>query len=448
MDPAIEPTETGSPIPARHRAGEIPRTLGIRLLAALLAGLWAGLGLIVLVGYRPGGPWDQAVGLAACVPAAIAAIAIVRPPVPGTWHGTLAVTWLIVITSLIVMPLIGLVVTQLVTGVGRTLLPSPEVIYAAIVATAATCLVTALGLVAARTRDPDPVTGRPAAGSPIDRRAGVFAAASIALATTLVIAGGFGAATWGNERGIDAQPAGASRFGPTDAVLPVPRCADPVAIGDGAALHMEAELRIDDEPVGTALLDGVRSGIDEAWQGSADGPSGPVVTGYVRLDETAAILRAGRWVDAAVDPFGLAGPDGLTVDGPVAATAHDPDLPPVAEDAGVELIEGAKARRCRTAIDGPTANEAFLPIRWLAGGDPVAVLAPLTAWRGTLDWWVFADGQLGQARLVLNGLPADAWDSPGIQGELQLVLTATDRDEPHPVVAPADTAPTPAASAR
>ena len=90
-----------------------------------------------------------------------------------------------------------------------------------------------------------------------------------------------------------------------------------------------------------------------------------------RIAESEHFLRAGRWTDAPIDPFDLAGKDGLTVDGPVAATAHDPDLPPVAEDAGVELIDGAKARRCRTAIDGTIAIDAFLPIRWLAGGDPV-----------------------------------------------------------------------------
>ena len=37
----------------------------------------------------------------------------------------------------------------------------------------------------------------------------------------------------------------------------------------------------------------------------------------------------------------------------------------VPEDLGIEIIEGARARHCRTFIDGPTALDAFLPLRWL-----------------------------------------------------------------------------------
>ena len=48
---------------------------------------------------------------------------------------------------------------------------------------------------------------------------------------------------------------------------------------------------MDDEPVGSAFLSGERQGTDEHWTGSADGPSGPVVTGYTRVGDEAWRLR-------------------------------------------------------------------------------------------------------------------------------------------------------------
>ena len=55
--------------------------------------------------------------------------------------------------------------------------------------------------------------------------------------------------------------------------------------------------------------------------------------------------------------------------------------------------------------DGPTALDTFLPLRWLAGGQLLTVTHPLTEWRGTLDWWVFTDGQLGQSSHHHQRLP-------------------------------------------
>ena len=55
-----------------------------------------------------------------------------------------------------------------------------------------------------------------------------------------------------------------------------------------------------------------------------------------------------------------------------------------AEDRGIEVIEGARARRCRVAVDGATFRAAFPQIRWLVGD------ADLERWRGQLDYWVFA----------------------------------------------------------
>lgn len=422
----------GVPATPRPDGGDSapPRAIWLRIFAGILAGLWTGLGLAVLITYRPGGPLDVAVGLAAFLPVAVVTVAIVWPPVAHTWRGAAAVIWLAITAALLVIPLIGLVGRQLVLGVGRTLLPSPEVAYGAVLATVATALYATLGLVSVRgARSGEAATD-------IDRRPGVFAASAAAVAITVAIGVVFGSLAWVNDAALREVPVPPSRFGPTDPVLPLPRCADPLAIGAGAALTLEVEAREDDEPIGTALLTGERAGTDERWTGSADGPLGPVVTGYTRIGGQAWILADGRWAETTIDPFGLAGLADLTVDGPVAVTVRRPDRPPVAEDLGVEIVGGAKARRCRTAIDGPTAHRAFVALRWLAGGDPVAVRAPLTAWRGTLDWWVFADGQLGQAFLSLNGYPGDAWGRRGIQGEIRARLTATDRGAPHAIVAP------------
>jgi hypothetical protein len=58
---------------------------------------------------------------------------------------------------------------------------------------------------------------------------------------------------------------------------------------------------------------------------------------------------------------------------------------------------------------------------------------PLVAWRGTFDWWVFGDGQLGEAVVTIGGYPGDAWPSSGLQGSITARLTATMRDVTHEV---------------
>jgi hypothetical protein len=54
----------------------------------------------------------------------------------------------------------------------------------------------------------------------------------------------------------------------------------------------------------------------------------------------------------------------------------------------------------------------------------------LKEWRGSLDWWVFGDGELGMATLILGGLPIDAWPVQAVQGSLRARLTAVDRGSP------------------
>ena len=91
------------------------------------------------------------------------------------------------------------------------------------------------------------------------------------------------------------------------------------------------------------------------------------------------------------------------------------------EDHGLELIEGARARRCRVAVDGATFRATFPQVRWLVGD------ADLERWRGQLDYWVFLDGELGQIAGSING-EATELGVDAILGTIEIRLTATERD--------------------
>jgi hypothetical protein len=149
-----------------------------------------------------------------------------------------------------------------------------------------------------------------------------------------------------------------------------------------------------------------------------------------------------RWRETDPDPFGLADPDALTRDGPARTVVGGVLGPVVAADHGLEVIEGARARHCRTFVDGTTALSAFLPLRWLVSGSPTALPTELGAWRGDLDWWVFGDDQLGRAAIEVSGLRSDAWAAPpAIEGTLRADLDVTDRTVPVDVTGPAGSQP-------
>ena len=124
----------------------------------------------------------------------------------------------------------------------------------------------------------------------------------------------------------------------------------------------------------------------------------------------------GSWV--RVEPAEVAGE---SVDLQVLSTALTIGNRAAAEDRGVEVIEGARARRCRVAVDGVTFEAAFPQIRWLVGD------ADLHRWRGQLDYWVFVDGQLGQ---VVGDAGGDAagLGPDALIGDVSAHLTATERD--------------------
>ena len=133
--------------------------------------------------------------------------------------------------------------------------------------------------------------------------------------------------------------------------------------------------------------------------------------------EAGSYLPVGGWrTSNETDPGQYA------LDRTLADTVLSPGFRATAEDRGVEVIEGARARRCRVAVDGDTFVSAVPQVRWLVGD------ADLHRWRGQLDYWVFLDGQLGQVAGNVNGNAAEIKPA-ALLGTIELRLTATDRDQ-------------------
>ena len=71
-------------------------------------------------------------------------------------------------------------------------------------------------------------------------------------------------------------------------------------------------------------------------------------------------------------------------------------------------------------MDGDVFAEAFPQVRWLVDS------TDLHRWRGQLDYWIFADGQLGQVAGSLNG-EAFEIEPDALLGTIDVRLTATER---------------------
>ncbi len=93
------------------------------------------------------------------------------------------------------------------------------------------------------------------------------------------------------------------------------------------------------------------------------------------------------------------------------------------EDRGLAYIEGARARQCRIALDGDTLRRAVPEVGLLVGD------TDLSRWQGELDFWVFADGQLGQANGHASG-QALGLAEDALTAEIRFSLTAIDRGAP------------------
>jgi hypothetical protein len=380
------------------------RAFELRLIAVALVVCWSIAAALVLLAYRPGGPLDLLVGLLALTPIGIALAGAIWPPVARGDVAFPAIVWLGILALLCLVPSITGVVNQLLAFGSRTLLPSFEAAYPWLIALFATSLFSGFGI------------ARRLQGGTAIRRRRLLAGTAIAVTLTLVSGLAFGAVAVANDVALRDRPIDASRFGPTTGADQPPRCDAALSAGASARLNMHMNATVDLRQVGSIDLTGVRVGDDMRWLGYAATSRQLGQFGSARTAGRAWRIAPGtRW-----EPTEPASVDADTVDVQALATALTPELRATAEDRGVEVIEGARARRCRVAVDGPIFQEAFPQVAWLVDG------ADLHRWRGQLDYWIFLDGELGQVAGSINGeaagIVADA-----LNGTVEVRMTATER---------------------
>ena len=448
------------------------RTLYLRLIAAVLAILWAAAVAAILIGYRPGGRLDALVAAAPAIGCCVAAVTAIWPPVARGSRIATLVGWLGVASVLLLVPTLIGTLDALGPRTPEPLLPSPETAYAWTLALAATGLFGGLG-----------ASGR-ILGAAAGRAARLVLGLSVSVAVTAAGLGISGIAVLGNalafESGVAGSTASASSsWGPTDPALTPPSCTGPLKAGPDAQVTVDATARADGRVAGTVVLQGRRTGGDASWQatltrypaatatGSTGGSSAPASgapdagfsartshLAYVEVGGQAWLQTDGdAWQPLPADPApspatpaspgtsapppGTSASPGAMLDRAVVETALTAGRRLAAEDLGIETFGGAPARHCRLAVDGPAALDAFRPLRWLIGQAPLDSSPALAVWRGQLDWWVFADDELGMARVTIGGQPPPGWGGV-LQATLTATLTARDRDVGRPIAPPGE----------
>jgi len=389
------------------------RVIELRILGAVLSALWLVTFALILFGYRPGGPVDVLVGIAASGPIAVAATAVVWPPVARSPRAFALMAWLALVPILLLVPSIAGLVTQLEGRGPQTLLPSAEAAYPWLLALLGTGVFAGLGIARHRLGD----------RSPRHRR--LVIGIALGVAATLVAGTAFAAAAVYNELSLGDRPAISSRFGPTDPTLEPPRCDGPIAVGATANVTLRMDSSVDGAPSGQLEVSGKRSGMDIRWDGYVTSSVAFGRTGFARVDGTAwDLLPNYGWV--ALSP---AKSQGYDMDRELLLEALTPAQRSVVEDAGLSYLEGARARHCRVALDGTTLRQALPEVTLLLGETDVS------RWRGEVDFWVFADGQIGQADGFANG-PGLGLASDALSAEVRFRLIAIDRGVPMAVRLP------------
>jgi len=392
------------------------RRFELRLIGGGLVAAWSVAAAAVLLAYRPGGPLDLVVGLTMLIPIAIAVAGVVWPPVARGRGAFPLMVSLGIGALLVLIPSIGGVLVQLVALGSQTLMPSLEAAYPWILALFLTSLFSGFGI------------ARRLEGGMALRRRRLLVGIAFALGT-LVLAGGlFAGVAIANEMALqrDGVLTSTSRFGPTTIDGDPPLCSEGIGVGASARLNERLSARADLRPLGSVDLTGDRAGEDVRW------------TAYVASDEELGLYGTTRIGDLAWQRTPSAGwqtadpsaAEDATVDLQVLDAALSHGYRATAEDRGIEVIEGARARHCRIGVDGATFQDAFPQARFLVGD------ADLSHWRGQIDYWVFLDGQLGQVAANANG-EAGTIDPAALQATIDVLLTATERDRDATIYPPA-----------
>ena len=322
-----------------------------------------------------------------------------------------------VIALLCLVPSIAGVVTQLLAYGSRTLLPSAEAAYPWLLALLATSLFSGFGI-ARRLR------ARTAL-----RRHRLLGGTAIAIAADRPV----GDRLRGRGRRQRRRPARCAASTPRGSVRPSgdgqpPLCDGPLTAGPiGAPRACTSTRRSISARSARSISPAAGSADDFRWLAYVAssrqlGQYGSARVGGRGVDDRAADRLAGRRPDPGRRP--------TRVDLQALAAALTAGYRATAEDHGIEVIEGARARRCRIAIDGPTFADAFPQISWLVGD------ADLHRWRGQLDYWVFLDGELGQVAGSVNG-EAFGIVPDALLGTIDVRLTATERGRDSVIYPPA-----------
>jgi hypothetical protein len=387
------------------------RQFWLRLLGTGLTVAWTIAAGLVLLGYRPGGPWDLLVGALAFVPIPIALSGVIWPPTARGERAYTLIVWLGLATALVLIPSIGEAWNQIQARGPQTLLPSIEAGYPWLLALAGTSLYAGLGI------------ARRQLGDRSLRRRRLLFGSAIAFVATATTASLFAVVAIGNDLALRDRPAAFSSYGPTDPNLPLPGCADRITVGSTARVALDLRGNVDRRAIGEATVAGTRAGDDVRWSASVATTLLFGELGIARIGDRGWQSTGDTW-----RPVSGATLNDQTLDDNVLATALDAANRRTFEDHGLEFIEGARARHCRVAVDGRSFRSAFPQIAWFVGP------ADVHRWRGQLDYWVFADDELGQVSGAMNG-DAGGLPTPGILGAVDVHLTATFRDTPL-VVAP------------
>lgn len=382
------------------------RQFELRLLAVALTVLWVAGGGIVLIGYRPGGPFDFLVGMAASLPLLLSVAAIVWPPLVTSNRGSAGVFWIGILAVLLLFPSLVSITAQVLAGGTDPLLPSLEVIYPWALALLATGLYAGLGL----SRQLIPEAG-------VGPKRLVTAVVFAVLATT-VIGALFAGVSLMDDAALRDRPVARSPFGPTAASPAPPDCDGPIVPATTAQLALDMWGDVDKRSVGTVSLTGSRRGSDISWTAQVATPE--LGTYAVTRVGSSAWSRSPGASWKSVPPDSL---DGDLLDSTALAHALTPGNRVTAEDRGYEDVQGARARRCRVAVDGATYLASFPQVRWLVGH------ADLSTWRGEIDYWIFGDGEVGQIQGTVSGNAQEILPH-GLIATIELKLTAINRGQP------------------